>query len=352
MSYTRKLRIGTDGSVAYGINSVSAFSMDATGGLILSDTNISDSARLGGNTDGFPLTTSVLDMTNIFFNQNTRITKFEIVHNHTASMQLQIFISTDTTNGIDGTWTTPIMFGGNAYTPAIAANTLVSLDNTDVATCKGIRVQFYGATTPYGAIRLFNIYGEHLNPLFRFFKADGTTEVDDASQIVFTKTFSKYALNSEVVNFKLKNIDSVPHTFNVKLTNVGSSEITTYMGVIDSASLTSRAGTISIANGAVAVIGTATDFTAADVGKVIKVGSQVFNIVSYTDATNVTVGTAATSLVTSTAYTISVKPTSVITTASVAATTGVADLILVLNIPANAPVAVGSSQYSIDVTAN
>ena len=403
MSYTRKLRIGSDGTIGYGINTASGYVFDMTPHMRLSDTNLGDFARLSSLDNGFPLTEKMVDTCVVYFNQNTRLTKFNVFHSHTTTMQLSFTYSTDTTDGIDGTWTNVINFpvaqftiaawqsntaysAGDTYThtgttytvntnytsgatwgttdtnnntavtvlpytPPIAPDDLITLDFNDVASCNGIRVKFYGSEKPYGKIRLFNVFGEHLAPKFRFYDSSNV-ELTGDSPLSFSNSFSKFVQNTEIVKFKVGNSDSVTHTYNIDVQSIGTTgvSIADFITLADEDSMSVvTSSTMTITNGDNLVTLTGRTFSATDVGSIIKASSnnQLFIVTEFIDGTHVKVHTNATSAINASAFSI-VVPNLSITTAQVPAN-GKSNLLLVLFCPANSELQIGQSQFSIDV---
>lgn len=121
-------------------------------------------------------------------------------------------VSSTSTNGIDGTWAT-------AYTGTLITNTENIVSITPVS-CTWFRIRITGTYESWGIdIRQLNIFGEYQTPRFEFWDTTETTKFT-ANYPLDMADAPNYADYNGSISFKLKNVDSSAHSYNLNLNSV------------------------------------------------------------------------------------------------------------------------------------
>lgn len=129
------------------------------------------------------------------------------------NLPILVDVSSNSTNGIDGTWST-VYAGTISYT----AENIVSI--TPVS-CKWFRIRstdtYYGYTGMQ--LRQLNIFGEYQTPRFEFWDTTETTKFT-ANYPLDMADAPNYADYNGSISFKLKNVDSSTHSYNLNLNSI------------------------------------------------------------------------------------------------------------------------------------
>jgi hypothetical protein len=108
------------------------------------------------------------------------------------------------------------------YLPSLSAATI---DPVTIYTASGETVKWIKVSAGSGAgtisIRNIHLFGEYLSPSFEFWDATGTTEMDTDYPLNFG-TALKSANYSHIEEFKVKNLDSVQHTYTLTVQAIKS----------------------------------------------------------------------------------------------------------------------------------
>lgn len=177
------------------------------------------------------------------FPKNIKIEFIRVCHTGgTSNFAKDVWVSTDSTNGLDGTWTqivTNVSYTAYQYTELTASS---------VINCRWLRIKHHAMPAENTYARSVHIFGEYQSPRFEFWDAAGSAELtaeyplslDDAEN---GSTYTDY------VAFKLKNTDSASHDYSLSVVPLkygGDSIVSNYIKLsTDSGSNKSTTVTIS-----------------------------------------------------------------------------------------------------------
>lgn len=221
MSGSNRIHYSTDGA--------SVWSWDYTYNTITAHTS-TDKQIL----DGTPYTTNQLSTDKpgiiIGFPKTIKIDGLSsTVSNGNTQMLFDAWVSTDSTTGLDGTWTQivdsnvtfeqPYLYNAHAITSPINCNWL------------RVKISNYFQAGNIGW-RSLHVFGEYQSPRFEFWNAAGDTELTDAYPLPLpdAPNSSDY---SQYFGFKLKNTntDSATHSYSLTVSTVkygGDSVVSNY----------------------------------------------------------------------------------------------------------------------------
>lgn len=192
------------------------------------------------------------------FGAECTIDKIGLLFNYTGTAAL--YVSSDTTDGEDGNWTTAM--ASKAHTGGAVNINYLTPETPTAGTWA--RLELDGGVPSYSRLYSLHLFGSYTTPNFELWNGTGTSEITTENPLAFPDAFND-TLYDEDLTFTIKNTDSVTHSYSIEVlpaTTAADSFVTTYFSPTPTTVTDLTAGSTSSAitiNGNVAAINNPAD---------------------------------------------------------------------------------------------